>query len=121
MAINKSSSIINLNNLTKDTKIYYYKSSGPGGQHKNKRETAIRLVHIPTGIRVIATEFRSQLQNKNLAFHRLKKRIQELTKKRKSRKPIAIPLALKENILKKKKIHSEIKKLRKKIDYIEEM
>jgi protein subunit release factor A len=111
---------INLESLIKETKVYTYKSSGPGGQHKNKRETAIRLVHIPTGLKVVATEFRSQSQNKELAFHRLKKRLLELTKRKKIRRRTVIPIGIKERILKEKKIHSEIKSLRKKIEYRED-
>lgn len=115
----KSDLPISLNDLIKVTKVYTYKSSGPGGQHKNKRETAIRLVHIPSGLKVIATEFRSQARNKELAFHRLKKRLLELSKKKKLRKATGFPVALKENILRKKKIHSEIKKLRRRVEYKE--
>lgn len=111
---------INLDNLKKETKVYCYKSSGPGGQHKNKRETAVKLVHIPSGVKVIAREFRSQPQNKELAFHRLKKRLLELTKRTKPRRPTRIPIALKEKILKEKKIHSQVKKLRKKIVHEED-
>ncbi len=110
----------NIEKLEKDTRIHYYKSSGPGGQHKNKRETAVRLVHLPTGLKAVATEFRSQFQNRELAFRRLKKRILELTKRRKPRKITAVPVGLKERILKEKKIHSEVKKLRKKVSFSED-
>lgn len=120
MPVVKSKQKINFDNLEKETKIYYYKSSGPGGQHKNKRETAVRLVHLPSGLKAIATEFRSQPLNRELAFHRLKKRILELTKRKKPRRLSKISVAAKEKILKEKKIHSEIKKLRSKVDYKEE-
>jgi peptide chain release factor 2 len=51
-----------------DLKIEYSKSGGPGGQNVNKRETAVRLVHIPTGIAVHATNERSQEQNRERAM-----------------------------------------------------
>jgi peptide chain release factor len=47
------------------------RSAGPGGQHVNKTESAVRVVHLPTGLSAVAREERSQQQNRRLALARL--------------------------------------------------
>ncbi|HTE48285.1 MAG TPA: PCRF domain-containing protein [Candidatus Paceibacterota bacterium] len=58
-----------------DLKIEFSRSSGPGGQNVNKRETAVRIVHIPSGIAVHASGERSQEQNRQQAMSILRARI----------------------------------------------
>jgi len=55
-----------------DVKVEFSRSSGPGGQNVNKRETAVRVVHIPTGIAVHVETERSQQQNRDRAMDILK-------------------------------------------------
>jgi len=52
-----------------------YRASGPGGQHRNKRDSAVRLTHEPTGVSATATERRSQHENRRVAVRRLRKAI----------------------------------------------
>lgn len=58
-----------------DLKIEFARSSGPGGQNVNKRETAVRIVHTPTGISVHASGERSQEQNREQALSILRAKI----------------------------------------------
>lgn len=55
----------------KDFQIDFLKTGGPGGQHRNKVETAVRITHVDSGISVVAGDKRSQAQNKKAAFIRL--------------------------------------------------
>jgi peptide chain release factor len=59
----------------KDIKLETCRASGPGGQHVNKVETAVRATHLPSGLQVQAMDSRSQLQNKKHALERLKAKV----------------------------------------------
>ncbi|MBP9701637.1 MAG: PCRF domain-containing protein [Candidatus Pacebacteria bacterium] len=59
----------------KDLDISIAKAGGPGGQNVNKRETAVRMVHVPTGISVHVTTERSQAQNKERALDIIKAKL----------------------------------------------
>ena len=61
--------------LLADCQVDVYRASGPGGQHRNKTSSAVRLRHGPTGLIVIATESRSQHENRARALRRLRQAI----------------------------------------------
>jgi protein subunit release factor A len=60
-----------LERLARECEITPFKSSGPGGQKKNKTESSVRVKHLPSGITRIGTESRSQLRNRETALERV--------------------------------------------------
>jgi len=73
--------------LEREVLVEPYRAPGPGGQRKNRKETAIRLTHPASGISVVASERRSQTQNREIAFERLIKKLTDLNRPRKRRVP----------------------------------
>jgi protein subunit release factor B len=75
---------LQLERLARECEITPYKSSGPGGQKKNKTESSVRVRHLPTGITRIATESRSQARNRERALERV---LEELARRARRPKP----------------------------------
>ncbi|MFN7927392.1 MAG: peptide chain release factor-like protein [Blastocatellia bacterium] len=98
--------------LERDSAMEFFVAGGPGGQHRNKVETGVRLTHHPSGVVVQATERRSQSANREAAFERLAEKLIEMQKVRKPRRATKPSAAAKAARLENKKRKSEIKQTR---------
>ena len=64
--------------LEREVEVEVFRASGPGGQHVNKTESALRLVHPPSGVVVIAQDSSSQHRNREIAYERLAEKLERL-------------------------------------------
>jgi protein subunit release factor B len=100
--------------LLRECEVETFRSSGPGGQHVNKTESAVRLRHLPSGVVVTSQQERSQHRNKALCLQKLRKRIEKLNYRPAKRVPTRVPASVKNRALEEKARRSRIKRLRAK-------
>jgi protein subunit release factor B len=101
-----------LERLARDCDITAYRSSGPGGQKKNKTESSVRVRHRPTGITRVATESRSQTRNRERALERVWEELQRRRRKPKPRVASKPTMAAVERRLEQKRHAGEKKRSR---------
>ncbi|MDQ2976008.1 MAG: peptide chain release factor-like protein [Acidobacteriota bacterium] len=100
--------------LLRECEVETFRSSGPGGQHVNKTESAVRLRHLPSGVVVSSQQQRSQHRNKALCLQKLREKIEKLNYRAPSRVPTRVPRSAKNRTLEEKARRSRIKRLRSK-------
>lgn len=100
--------------LLRQCEVETFRSSGPGGQHVNKTESAVRLRHLPTGVVVTSREERSQHRNKAICLEKLRQRIERLNHRPLQRVPTRIPRSAKIRSREEKLHRSKTKQLRAK-------
>ena len=98
--------------LEREVEIDVFRASGPGGQHVNKTESALRLTHWPSGVVVTAQDSPSQHRNREIAFERLAERLVRLNFVPKKRVPTKPTKASKKRRLEGKKQTGAKKQLR---------
>ncbi len=96
--------------LARDCEITPYKSSGPGGQKKNKTESSVRVRHLPSGIVRIATESRSQARNRETALERVLEELERRARRPKPRRPTRPTRTAVEKRLAGKRLEAEKKR-----------
>ncbi len=94
----------------------FFTAGGPGGQHRNKTESGVRLAHRPTGVVVSATERRSQAQNRSAALERLRGRLAALAARPRPRRATKPTRGSKERRLAEKRRRGERKAARRGFD-----
>lgn len=99
-----------------DVEISFFKSSGPGGQHKNVTESAVRVRHLPTGIVVVSSASRSQHRNRLLALEELERRLALRNRRRRPRIETRPSRAARGRRVDEKKHRGAIKQTRRRPD-----
>ena len=100
--------------LLRECEVDTFRSSGPGGQHVNKTESAVRLSHLPSGVVVTSQQERSQHRNKALCLQKLRKKVALLNHRPARRVPTRVPRSARNRTLEEKARRSNVKRLRSK-------
>lgn len=96
-----------------DIRVEFYRASGPGGQHRNTTDSAVRIRHLPTGIVVHAAENRSQLRNREVAMERLRLALEKRNRVEKKRLATKVPKGQKLQRVAEKRMAALRKKMRR--------
>lgn len=105
-----------LEDLENEVEVTVYQASGPGGQHRNRTYSAVRLKHLPTGIVVTAADSRSQLRNRKIAFERLTRRLAEHFHEDPPRKPTNKRISVRQRERQERERESQKKRSRRPVD-----
>ncbi|MDQ2855013.1 MAG: peptide chain release factor-like protein [Acidobacteriota bacterium] len=98
--------------LLRECEVDTFRSSGPGGQHVNKTESAVRVKHLPSGIVVTSQQERSQHRNKALCLEKLRAKAERLNYRPAKRVPTRVPRSAKNRTLEEKARRANVKRLR---------
>jgi len=96
-----------------DIRVEFYRASGPGGQHRNTTDSAVRIRHLPTGIVVHAAENRSQLRNREVAMERLRLALEKRNRVEKKRLATRVPKGQKLQRMAEKRMAALRRKMRR--------
>jgi ribosome-associated protein len=99
--------------LLAQCEVQAHRASGPGGQHRNKAETAVRLVHRPSGVSVEGKDERSRTQNLRIALARLREKLARRAYRPPPRRPTKPSRAAQDRRIEAKKREGRKKALRR--------
>src|SRR5256885_11255121 len=100
--------------LLRECDVDTFRASGPGGQHVNKTESAVRLTHLPSGVVVTSQQERSQHRNKAICIEKLREKIAKLNYRPAKRVPTGVPRSVRNRTLEEKALRSRVKRSRSK-------
>ena len=103
-----------LKKLLLECDVETFRGPGPGGQHRNKTESAVRMTHRPSGIVRIARDDRSQLRNRQIALERIWRALEARKRKPRPRVPTGPTKSSQEQRLAAKQLHAAAKRSRRK-------
>ena len=103
-----------LKKLLQECDVETFRGPGPGGQHRNKTESAVRMTHRPSGIVRIARDDRSQLRNRQIALERIWRALEARRRRPKPRVPTRPTKTSQEQRLAGKHLHADAKRARRK-------
>ncbi len=99
--------------LLAQCEVQAHRASGPGGQHRNKAETAVRIVHAPSGVTAEGKDERSRTQNLRIALARLREKLARRAYRPPPRRPTRPSRAAKQRRVEAKRLQSRKKALRR--------
>jgi protein subunit release factor B len=99
--------------LLAQCEVQAHRASGPGGQHRNKAETAVRLVHAPSGVTAEGKDERSRTQNLRIALSRLREKLARRAYRPPPRRPTRPSRAAKQRRVETKRLQSRKKAMRR--------
>jgi protein subunit release factor A len=99
--------------LLAQCRVETFRAGGAGGQHQNRTDSAVRLVHLPTGVRVVAREERSQHRNRAKALERLRAALVARSHRPPPRRETTVPARERKKRRDQKARRSAVKRLRR--------
>ena len=105
--------------LEREVVVEVFRARGPGGQHVNKTESALRLTHLPSGVVVTSQDSPSQYRNRETAFARLVERLERLNYVRPKRVPTRPTRGSRERRIEGKKVRGATKRARGRVSHDE--
>ena len=101
-----------LDELARQCDVQAFRATGPGGQGVNTTDSAVRMVHRPSGVAVVSRESRSQWQNRQLCLRKLRELFARRAERPKHRKKTKVSRAQRERRMRDKRHRSETKRFR---------